>query len=212
MTGIKAKIKKIVGIVLLAVIVIAAVFAIFARVAKKDSAEPAFVFGNALLWVQTPSMEPTIEAKSFIAVKKYDGKGLAEGDIISFICRDERSEAYGKLITHRVERVTADGYKTKGDSESSYTDPWTVKEEDVVAVYGGKLTVLTFFGRLFASGAGLALIIATFVFSCAFIYMPEIIAVFKEEKSAEKEKEISRRVEEEVERMLKENGGDDNEK
>lgn len=211
MTGIRAKIKKAVGIAIFAAIVIAVVFAVFTKISKKDDSGPTFVFGKALLWVETPSMEPTIEAKSFISVRKSDGKNLAAGDVITFLCTDKSSAVYGRLITHRIIEVTADGYKTKGDN-SVAVDSWTVKPTEVVAVYEKNLVAMTYIGRVFSSGVGLVLIIGTFLFSCAFIYIPEAIAVLKEDKEAEKQKEIAERVEKEVERMLKENGSDDNEK
>ena len=211
MTGIRSGIKKAVGIVICVAIVLAVVFAIFTRISEKDNPKPTFVFGKALLWVETASMEPAIEAKSFISVKKYDGNALEAGTVITFLCTDTSSAAYGRLVTHRIAEVTADGYKTKGDN-SPAVDSWTVKAEEIVAVYEKNLVAMTYMGRIFSSGVGLALIIGTFLFSCAFIYIPEAIAVLKEEKEAEKQKEIAERVEKEVERMLKENGSDDNEK
>lgn len=207
-----AKIKKIIGVILFVAVVIAAVLMIFTRVRKKDGNEPTFFFGSALLWVETSSMEPTIEARSFISVRRYDGKGLKKGDVITFICTDESSEVYGKLVTHRIADVTENGYKTKGDNPSSIVDPWTVTDESVVAVYVKNLAVMTFAGRVFASGAGLAVIVATFLFSCAFIYIPDVVAALKEEKTTDKDKLIDEMVEKEVERMIKENGGDKDEK
>jgi len=203
------KIKKILGTAILIAIIASALVAVFASAFKKDDKKPVFLFGKTLLWVETPSMEPTIEARSFISAKKYDGKGVEEGDVITFVCNDKTSAVYGRLITHRVVEITENGYKTKGDSPLSAVDSWTVKDDEIVAVYLKNLKAFTFVGRVFASPAGLIIIIATFIFSCAFVYIPEAVNALKtDDGKTEKEKEIDRRVKEEVEKMLKENGGD----
>lgn len=211
-----AKVKKGLGIAIFVIIAVLIVATVVASVFSKSRNKPIFVFGNTLLWVETESMEPTIEARSFISAKKYDGKGVKQGDIITFICTDTSSEVYGRLITHRVEKVVDGGYKTKGDNSLSHTDSWTVKDDDIVAVYGGNLKIFTFVGRVFLSPAGLILIVATFIFSCAFIYIPDMINAVKESDGAdgksEKEKEIDRRVQEEVEKMLKNDRSDGDEK
>ena len=69
---------------------------------------------------------------------------------------------------------------------------------------------------MFLSPAGLILIVATFIFSCAFIYIPDMINAVKEsdgsDGKSEKDKEIDRRVQEEVEKMLKNDRSDGDEK
>ncbi len=195
------KILSVGSVVVLALLVIlAGANAILSRVYNT----PTFLFGRTILWVKTGSMEPTIDEKSYILVKKSDGKNLAEGDIITFLCTDTASDAYGYLVTHRIAEVTADGfYKTKGDN-NSIDDSWTVHPDDVVSVGARNLPVLTFFGRIYMSPLGLFLIAVIFLWSCVFLYLPDLLKAMKSDESRQeaKEAEIDRRVQEEVKKML----------
>ena len=208
MSGKLKKFKTAIGAIVAVAIVVAVSAAIIAFIFKKDDKKPVFIFGKTFLWVETASMEPSIEERSFILSKKYRGEALKSGDVITFICRDASSPVYGHTITHRIVEVTADGYKTKGDNPLSARDEWTVKSEDVLAVYVKNLKAVTVAGRVFASPAGLALIIGSFALAFAFIYVPDVVKALRGEDYAEKrkQKEIDKRVKEEVEKMLKERG------
>lgn len=205
----KKSFKKIIGGVFVAILILLSAVSFGVSVINKKQNRPTFIFGYALLWVKTGSMEPTIPERSYILVKKYDGQGVVTDDVITFVCKDSSSPVYNGTVTHRVTAVTADGYKTKGDN--SAPDKWTVKEEDVVSKYVGNLPVLTFFGRVFSSSAGLILIAVVFLGSVCFIYVPDIIkALNDEDKQKEiKEKEIQKRIEEEIEK-LRQNDLNDN--
>ncbi len=198
----KSVAKSVVFYVFVALIAVAAVFAVFAGRTKD---EPTFVFGRTFLWVKTESMETTIPARSYILVKKSDGKGLEKGEVIVFRCNDASSPVYGSLVTHRIYEVTDDGYKTKGDNVLSSVDPWTVKEDEVVAVYVRNLKFLTYVGRLFSSGFGFMLIAVIFVGLCGVFYVPDIVKALKEpddEKAAkEKQEEMERRIREEIRKL-----------
>ena len=199
----KKSVKKTVLNVCVAVIVALMVLTLIIVLLNKDRDKPLFIGGKALLWVKTGSIEPTIEEKSYITVKKYNG-GATVGDVIVFICKDVNSAAYGSLITHRVTAVTEEGYKTKGDN--SFPDTWTVKEEDIVAVYSNNMPVLTVAGRVFSSPAGIILIAVLFFGSTAFLYIPDIINALKDEdkEKAEKERLINEKIAEEVQKMCDE--------
>lgn len=199
-TQTKSKIKKIFGIVILVLIVALVLIAITVGILNKKKNRPTFIFGKAMLWVETGSMEPTISARSFILVERSNGEWLEQGDVIVFVCTDKNSAVYGSLITHRITDVTAEGFKTKGDN--SNPDTWTVKKEDVVAVYKKNAKIFTYFGRLFSTSAGLILIFVLFFGSCVFIYIPEIIGALKSEEQNDKDKEIEKRVEEEVKKLI----------
>ncbi len=198
----KSVAKSVVFYVFVALIAVAAVFAVFAGRTKD---KPTFVFGRTFLWVKTESMETTIPARSYIFVKKSDGKGLEKGEVIVFRCNDASSPVYGSLVTHRIYEVTDDGYKTKGDNVLSSVDPWTVKEDEVVAVYVRNLKFLTYVGRLFSSGFGFMLIAVIFVGLCGVFYVPDIVKALKEpddEKAAkEKQEEMERRIREEIRKL-----------
>lgn len=197
------KLKKIIGMAIIVIVLVLILCAVGVSIINKSKNKTTFFFGYSLLWVETGSMEPTIPEKSYILVKKYNGELLTVGDVITFVCREKDSKVYGKLITHRIESVTESGYRTKGDSELSNLDVWTVNNDDIIAVYARNLPVLTFFGRVFSSYIGLALIVVVFLVSCIFIYIPDMINALKDEDKikAEKEKEIARRVLEEVRKM-----------
>mgnify|MGYP002524438784 CR=1 FL=1 len=198
----KSKLKKIAEILPLVCAAACAFLLVFAAVSGKKKNEPAYLFGYAVLRVETGSMEPAIPSKSFILVKKYKGGELAEGEIAAYRMRDTSSAAYGSLVTHRVEKITESGVIFKGDANPA-ADNLKVQSEDIVAVYVKNLPALTFFGRLYASPLGLAALIGMFVCVCAFVYVPEMVSALNEGKEEEKQKLIDERVREEV-RKLKE--------
>ena len=199
--------SKIVTAVLIIVGVLCLALFLSCTVFRKNKDRPAFVFGHAYLYVETGSMESTIPARSYILVKKT-GKTVPKiGDVIVFICQDPTLPVYGKMVTHRVVDITPGGeYVTKGDNPLSSIDKTAVKSEDVVAFYVRSSKILTFFGRLFSSKAGLFIIIGMFAFAVVFVYLSDIIKSMTEEKSAEEEKEAAfrARIEEEVRRLEKE--------
>lgn len=205
----KKKKSKIVDVIFWIVMALVAVALLCVVFLGKQSDRPTFLFGKTMLWVETESMDPTIEAKSYISVRQTDGKNLKVGDIITFVCRDQTQPTYGKLITHRIHEVTADGYKTKGDNKLSNVDPWTVATDDVVAVYDNNLPFMTFVGRVFSSWVGLMIIGLVFVLTMGFVYVPDLIAAVKSEneESADqiKQREIERLVAEEVARLNAQN-------
>lgn len=213
-------VKKVVFGIVFALVTAALLLYVAAALFSRNEKKPVFVFGYSVLWVQTGSMEDTIPERSCILVKRSDGKDLIEGTIVTFRCTDPTSAVYGGTITHRVTGRTDSGYETKGDN-NAFPDTRAVSEEDVVAVYVKNLPVLTIFTRIFSSPFGLVLIAAVFLGSCAFLYIPDLIAALKndersqreraEKENEEREKEIERRVREEVKRMQEQdrNGGNE---
>ncbi len=194
---------------ILILFVLLLLLAFFAGMIRK---KPLFLFGYTYLYVETGSMENTIPTGSFILVQRVDGKEVAAGDIITFVCPDETSAVYGRLITHRVVGVSENGYRTKGDHVLATEDPFTVKPTDVVARYVRNLPFLSTVGRLFSSCFGLALIFSAFFFCVCSLVLPELNRKLRAETSAaekEKEAEMARRIGEEVEKLKKENRRDD---
>lgn len=202
-----SKIKKIIYIIALGAVVVSFVSVFIISLLNRTNKEPAFVFGRAMLWVETESMEPAISSRSYILVRRSDGKNLEEGDIITFICGDPSSSVYGNLVTHRITSKVDEGYRTQGDN--SMPDLWTVPEENIIATYVKSLPVLTFLVRILASPVGLVIIVLIFIGSGMFIYIPDIVNALKDENKEQKlkEKEIARRVEEEVRKMQESNIG-----
>lgn len=200
----KKKDRKAVKIIADVVMALLALVVVLALVIGKANGKPLFFFGYSCLWVQTGSMETTIEAKSYILIQASDGQDVKQGDVITFRCNKEDSIMFGKLITHRVYQVTEDGFLTKGDSVSSTVDDWTVKPSDVVGVYKKNLPVFTLFGRLFSQGYGIILCVAVFVFLCAFCYIPDIVNGLKEvseQKQRQKSEQIDKLVKAQVDKL-----------
>ena len=198
------KIGAIIGsVVFWTVAVLSVVLSVTAIALGRNRTTPPFVFGRAVLWVETGSMEPEIPTGSFILVRKSRGEEIATGDAITFVCTDENSRVFGMLITHRVVAVTEDGYRTKGDN-SPATDEWTVKPTDVVAVYKRNLPVLTFFGKLFKSPVGITAILLVFAISSAALYVPDVVNAIRGDDEERKKREFDRRVADEVERLERE--------
>lgn len=195
------KVKKTVGILLMVAVVAGVLLLLAVSVFNRTGDRPTFLFGHTLMWVQTGSMEPTIPEKSYILVKQAEKETVAQGTIITFRCTDPSSAVYGSLITHRVQEVTSQGYRTKGDNSSP--DPWLVAGEDILAVYQCNLPIMTACGRLFTSPVGLLLILALFLGSWVFIYIPDLIRAMGggSDRQAEKEELIRQRVCQEVEKL-----------
>lgn len=93
-----SKFKRIAGTALLVCAVICAALVFVSAVLGRKRNSPAYVFGYAMMRVETGSMEPAIGAKSYILVKKYDGGELAVGDIVTYRMQDVSSAAYGSLL------------------------------------------------------------------------------------------------------------------
>ncbi len=202
-----AVLKRVLLILIVAALVIGVILAVYSSVCRSKGAT-AFVFGYSTMWVQTGSMEPTIAARSAILVRRPDPENPPKvGDVISYVCRDPKSEVYGALITHRIVAVEPDGYRTKGDSPLATEDALAVPLSDIRAVYIKNLPVVSFFSRLFSTWLGLAAIGVLFLISVGGFVIPDAVRALSEEdnekKEAERQAEIARRIEEEVERLGK---------
>lgn len=201
--------SQVIFYLMLALILLAAVF----LAVRGRGGSPTFVFGRTFLWVETGSMKPTIDERSYVAVRRADGQSIAVGDIIVFPCPDSDSPIYGSLVIHRVVEVSDEGYRTKGDNAQAIIDSWTVSPGDVVAVWERNLGVMTFFGRLLASKMGFIMLCAAFLAICSFVYIPSIIKTIRDEDTERSdtdqsgeahEAEIRRRIELEVARLERE--------
>lgn len=89
----------------------------------------ASLFGITTHIVSTGSMEPNINVKDIIVVKRCDDYNV--GDVITYI-RDD-----GLSITHRIISLAVDGYIVQGDA-NPYPDSGVVKQEQIV----GKTIIL----------------------------------------------------------------------
>lgn len=110
------------------------------------------IAGTRMVWVLSPSMEPTIPQQSYILVKDCKAEDVHENDIIMFISDDPQIK--GKNNTHRVFEVLDNGeFVTKGDNNLGI-DKYHVRPENVLGKYERNLPFMTFIGRFYATPAG----------------------------------------------------------
>ena len=97
-------------------------------------------FGYRILHVVTGSMEPTISVDDYIVVQDVNPEDLEKDDIIAFYTEDQ--EIKGKMVIHRIVDILEDGnFVMKGDA-NPVADPLTVRGDQVVGKYKGRLRFL----------------------------------------------------------------------
>ena len=97
-------------------------------------------FGYRILHVVTGSMEPTISVDDYIVVQDVNPADLEKDDIIAFYTEDQ--EIKGKMVIHRIVDILEDGsFVMKGDA-NPVADPLTVRGDQVVGKYKGRLRFL----------------------------------------------------------------------
>ncbi len=85
-----------------------------------------FLLGYRVLYIASPSMEPTIKTTQFVVAKSVnDDTALGLGDIITYQRPDK---AY--TITHRIVDVVPEGFVLKGDN-NVYADDLIVTRDMV---------------------------------------------------------------------------------
>lgn len=199
----RSRIGTILTVLCLVILLFAAVLII-----RNARGEVTFLFGRSLIWVKTASMEPGIEAGSYILVARVKTEEIAVGDIITF--RSDDPAIRGQLNTHRVAEILDGGtaFRTKGDNNPG-ADLYPVPADHVVARYVRPLPGLTAIGRaVFARNIFpiLLIVLSAAVFVCAVIELVRKLQIGKAGNAAGEaahEAEIERRVREEVERLKK---------
>ena len=138
------KILSIIGNVLIWLFVIFSVIVtMLAFAAQSDADGVPSIGGNAILTVQTPSMEPTFNVGDIIIGKKLSTEQAASlqvGDIITYKI-DLDGDNKDELNSHRiVEVIKAENggvsYRTKGDN-NQLEDGYTVDSGRVICKYDG---------------------------------------------------------------------------
>ena len=84
--------------------------------------------------ILSSSMEPAIRTGSLIFVNTRDRKA-EKGDIVTFLLGEEGRET---VVTHRIHRVTKEGYITKGD-HNDVADPALLTQERIIGTCIGIL-------------------------------------------------------------------------
>ena len=144
----KLKAKKILNIittVIFAVVFVCLVVVFIMVSVQRKIGKEVKIFGHYMLAVLTDSMSPTIEPNEVILSKDPELEYIKEGAIVTFIAPS--GPLKGKNETHRISRIIYDEngniemIYTKGDNEQS-EDPWTIKADEINAVYVRKLPVV----------------------------------------------------------------------
>ena len=150
--------KKIVGGILTAllviVLIICVVFVVQTKVAKKP-----FLFGKAVYFVVSASMEPTIKVGEVIIVEKVsDPDDLKKDDIITY--HGKEGSFAGKVVTHRIisEGVVDGKITTCGDANHGISDP-PITYDDVIGRYVKTSAFLTGAYKAFTNKYGFLFII-----------------------------------------------------
>ena len=201
------KILKIAVYVICAVLAALIIYIMISNAKKKVT----FIFGHTTLWVMTDSMETDIPARSYILVKKTDAKDVKLNDVITFYSDDPN--LHGAFNTHRVIEIIGDHeeFVTKGDNNAA-SDNYTAKADKVVAVYVRNMPFLTAIGRFLSTKQGIIILIIGMFALIAACYVPDIVRGANAKTKSDKEKEISERIKEEVERLKHENGDGKNDR
>lgn len=198
----KSLLRRLTGII--GYVVIAAVIALFVIIfISNKRGEVTFIGGYTTMWVRTGSMEPEIPEKSYILVQKAQASDVSVGDVIAFRSDDPMLE--GAFNTHRVIEITGDHaeFVTKGDN-NPLPDNYTAKADNILGIYRGRLSILSFFGRLFSTATGVIATVAVIFAILLLMYVPDILRAMRDsdEKSEKRNEElIDERVKQEVERL-----------
>lgn len=101
-----------------------------------------YIFGYRILKVVSDSMQPAIQDRTCIFVKKVTEQELQVGDIITFV--SEAPDIRGYYNTHRIDEIVEDAesgetlFLTKGDAREQQ-DEYPVSFDQVIGVYTGKV-------------------------------------------------------------------------
>ena len=205
--------RKVIDVTLTVLLLLSVVFCGYVMICTAKG-KPVNLFGTRILQVVTGSMEPSIHVNDYITVKSIDTAELQPGDIIAFYSEDE--EIKGKLVTHRIAQINADGsFVTRGDA-NPVDDSLTVKPDQVLGKYTGKTRFFIWLGS-FGSNMSFKkamLILLMIVISLMSVFEIRSIArvgrELSKEKKAEAEKAKRELIREEIEKeklRLAEQGG-----
>ena len=204
---INPKVKKILttsGYVLTALLIVFVSVILYFNITGKVF----FVFGRAMMWVKTESMEPDIPAKSFILVKQATGDEVKIGDVIVFYSSDPN--IFGNLNTHRVVEIKngklGTEFVTKGDNNPG-VDAYTARSSKVIGIYDRNLPVMSIFGKFLSTTIGITVTIFLIFGITLVIFLPDALKYFKKKSKDDK---INKLIKEEVERLKSKDIDNDN--
>ena len=220
-----SKAKKIMGtignVLLWIFLVFAFLMMVFAFASTGNDYSVPIMGNKIIMNVVSPSMEPTIMKGDLIVgtvLTDEEKSSLKEGDIITFFV-DLDGDGAKELNTHRIKTVNYGGdpeaFRTQGDNNNNVEDNYTVRLNDIVAIWREGDTQMHGIGNVFAflqSRLGFMLIV---VVPLALFFVYEVVRLIfiiyrvkngdKRSITAEDEEEIKRRA---VEEYLRSQGID----
>ena len=207
---ISPKTKKIInGITysILGLMVVAIVYILFLNLSGK----PVFIFGKAVMWVKTNSMEDTIPAQSYIFVNKATGDDVAIGDVIVFYSDDPVLN--GELNTHRVVGYAKNGrdFITKGDNNPE-KDTVPARADAVIGIYSRNLPVMSFFGRFLSTAFGITVMAMILFLITLITFLPDIVSSIRQKQDETHKQDMEELIKKEVERLKAEEAAQDDNK
>ena len=200
----KQKAKKILNIITTVIftVVFLCLVVVFVMVSvQRKQGKDVKIFGHYMLAVLTDSMSPTIEPNEVIWSKAPEEGDIVEGAVVTFVAPSGTLKGHNE--THRISRIiydengNIDKIYTKGDKEGLSEDPWTIGEEDIMAVYVRKLpfvsAIMTFVIKYpfwaYITLIAAPLLIVAIMFIVGFVR--DRLNKQKEEEMAEKEESTS---------------------
>lgn len=152
--------KKVAFWLVIVVAVFATVFTVIALNASNQKGQS--IFGYKLYVVTSDSMSKTdFKAGDVIISKMVDVNTIKEGDIITF--QSDAVESYGKILTHKVKKVTVDvngnkAFETFGTSTGASDTALATK---FIGKYVGKVSNLGNFLGFLKTPVGYILFVFT---------------------------------------------------
>lgn len=202
------KVAKIIGNILFYTIIACLLFYSLIIITSRSDNNIPNVFGNGFLAVETNSMDGDLEDSFkendliFVKILKESDKPLKIGDVITF--KDPSKN--GALNTHRIVNIIQGHYQTQGDNTSS-PDTFLISDDEVVAIYNGKIEGLGGFIEFVQSPIGFGLLVLLPIFLVlvyqGFKVVYAVFAIKKERLVQDHEAEKERMKQELLEELKK---------
>lgn len=127
------KLLTIIGTILCVILIPVLIINCILIVKSFTSEEVPSVAGTLPLIVLTDSMYPVIQSGDLIICHTEEPENIQVGDVIAFF---DPAGNGSSIVTHRVQEVTENGWRTKGDNNNT-EDRMLVPADKLVAVYEG---------------------------------------------------------------------------
>ena len=153
----KKIIKKIIKYVLIGLFVVCLAIVVIQRV----RGQVPTLFNHSVFIIITDSMTPELKPGDVILVEHVNANEIKQGDYVTY--NGVTGEYSGKIITHKVvqEPSIIDGkyyYQTQGIKMGAPLDP-IISEDELIGRCVTKLTVVTFFYKIFSNIFGFIFLI-----------------------------------------------------